>query len=154
MNVNGSRRFGGGSRRRGNPAPDREPRKRLTADERSAEKARKDRARELYVRRTYGISPEMYRDLLSYQGGKCWGCRRATGASKRLAVDHDHRTGEVRMILCGNCNMIIGHFRDDPTALVRLGLALVDPPSRAAWLGEGKTHPGWTVHPDDEQYLT
>lgn len=156
--MKGGRRPGVGSRRRvapvqDGPPPDREPKKRLTADERAAEKAKKDRARELYVQRTYGITPEMYRDLLAYQGGRCWGCRRATGASKALAVDHNHRTGEVRQILDSTCNEIIGHFRDDPAALVRLALALIDPPSRAAWLGEGKTHPGWTVHPDDEQYL-
>jgi hypothetical protein len=146
--VRGGRRPGVGSRRRAAPAsegppPDREPKKRLTAEERADEKAKKARRRESYVQRTYGITPEMYRDLLEFQGGRCWGCP-ATGASKSLAVDHDHRTGEVRMALCSTCNEIVGHFRDDPVALVRLGLALVDPPSRAAWLGAGKVHPGWS----------
>lgn len=121
-----------------------EPRKRRTRAEIEADQAKRARNRETYVQRTYGISPAMYRDLERYQGGRCWGCRRATGASKELAVDHDHRTGEVRMLLCATCNELVGHFRDDPVALIRLGLALIDPPSRAAWLGAGKVHPGWS----------
>lgn len=90
----------------------------------------------------------MYDVLKAHQGGRCWGCRRATGASKELATDHDHRTGEVRMVLCSTCNQIVGHFRDDPEGLVRLGLALVDPPSRMAWLAPGRTPPGWEGQDD------
>lgn len=99
--------------------------------------------RNAYLKRTYGITQAMYDGLGLFQSGRCWGCRRATGASKRLAVDHDHRTGEVRMLLCMTCNRLIGHFRDDPVALVRLGLALVDPPSRLAWHRAGPL-PGWS----------
>jgi hypothetical protein len=101
-----------------------------------------EEAHEQYVQRTYKITPEMYRVLRAFQENRCWGCRRATGAVKRLAVDHNHRTGEVRMLLCGPCNQIVGHFRDDPVALIRLGLALVSPPSRQAWAVAGE--PGWT----------
>lgn len=93
--------------------------------------------------RTYKITVPMYRLLLVFQLGRCWGCRRATGKARRLSVDHNHRTGEVRMLLCNTCNNIVGHFRDDPEGLIRLGLALIDPPSRQAWLGEGRVRPGW-----------
>lgn len=93
--------------------------------------------------RTYKITIRMYRLLLEFQFGRCWGCRRATGKARRLSVDHNHRTGEVRMLLCNTCNNVVGHFRDDPEALIRLGLALIDPPSRQAWLGEGQVRPGW-----------
>jgi hypothetical protein len=85
----------------------------------------------------------MYRLLIQFQGGRCWGCRRATGKAKRLSVDHNHRTGEVRMLLCSTCNNIVGHFRDNPEALIRLGLALIDPPSRQAWMAPGAVRPGW-----------
>ena len=109
--------------------------------DREVERARKQRARERYVERTYGITPELQAILLAFQGGRCYGCGRATGASKALACDHNHRTGEVRMFLCGPCNQIaVGRIaRDDPTALLRLALALISPPSRAAWAGTDPT---------------
>jgi hypothetical protein len=107
----------------------RKPAARLNTAQREA----KANARDKYVARKYGITAAMYRDLESWQGGKCYGCRRATGASRELAVDHDHATGEVRMLLCSTCNNIVGHFRDDPKTFIRMGLALIQPPSRVVW---------------------
>lgn len=109
-----------------------------------------ERAHEQHVQRTYGITPEMYRTLKKFQRNRCWGCRRATGAGKRLPTDHNHRSGEVRMLLCSTCNLVVGHFRDDPVALIRLGLALISPPSREAWAqAAGNPEPGWDTIPPD-----
>lgn len=54
-----------------------------------------------HVEKTYGITADDYAALLAFQGGVCYICRRKPRA-KRLAVDHDHQTGEVRGLLCAN----------------------------------------------------
>lgn len=78
-------------------------------------------ARGRAIERTYGISAEDAHALLLLQGGRCWICRKATGASKSLAVDHDHETGEVRGRLCSTCNQFIGRqLGDDPAAAQRM----------------------------------
>jgi Recombination endonuclease VII len=89
---------------------------------------RLERKRRLQVRRDshrhdrYGLTPEEYARLFEAQGRRCAICRRATGASKALAVDHDHTCCPgptscgrcVRGLLCGPCNSTMAHFRDDP----------------------------------------
>lgn len=62
------------------------------------------------IERQYGLTGEEYDALFRYQGGRCAICRRKP-RTKRLAVDHDHRTGEVRGLLCANnengCNRAV-----------------------------------------------
>lgn len=64
-------------------------------------------------------------------------CQRATGARRRLSVDHDHTTGLVRMLACSTCNKMLGHLRDDPSAFERGAEVLRNPP---AVLALGKKH--------------
>lgn len=52
---------------------------------------------------TYGITIEDYDNMLKAQGGVCIMCKRPP-KSKRLAIDHDHKTGRVRGLLCFICN--------------------------------------------------
>lgn len=79
----------------------------------------------------YGITGEQYWALYQFQNGRCWICQRATGKTKRLAVDHDHETGEVRGLLCGRCNHdVLGHLRDDPELIMRAAHYLWSPPAR------------------------
>lgn len=83
-----------------------------------------------HVEKTYGITGEEYQRLYEAQGGVCAICQRATGARRRLAVDHDHATGYVRGLLCKTCNYkVLGHFRDDTQALFRAIDYLNDPPA-------------------------
>lgn len=72
------------------------------------------------IERTYQISAEDAHELFLLQQGRCWLCQKATGATKSLAIDHDHETGEVRGRLCGPCNQFIGRLGDDPGAARRL----------------------------------
>lgn len=53
------------------------------------------------VKALYGLQEGDYEALLALQGGACYICRRKSGKI-RLAVDHDHKTGEVRGLLCAN----------------------------------------------------
>lgn len=84
-----------------------------------------------HVAREYGIPAEDYELLLKWQGGKCYICRRVP-RSRRLAVDHNHDTGEVRGLLCADndrgCNhAIVGNLKDVAAAR-RLLQYLEDPP--------------------------
>jgi hypothetical protein len=69
--------------------------------------------REYHLRHRYGIGHKDFDELLAEQGGVCAVC----GAADPEHVDHDHRTGWVRGILCFNCNGGLGQFRDNPRFL-------------------------------------
>ncbi|MFF5973641.1 endonuclease VII domain-containing protein [Streptomyces sp. NPDC012769] len=76
-------------------------------------KERKAANHEKRVQKVYGLKEGEYAALYVFQGGRCALCRRATGLSKNLAVDHDHTTGAVRGLCCSICNKwILGHARD------------------------------------------
>lgn len=111
------------------PAP--HPGPRCTTHHRAFKKAQKDRSHDKMVQNVYGLGPGDYDRLLASQGGRCaiLGCR-ATGKTKRLAVDHDHKTGEVRGILCGPHNQLIGYNKDNPDTFRSLADYLENPPAR------------------------
>ncbi len=101
----------------------------------------KKAAHEAYVLKTYGLKAGEYDLLYAEQGYCCAICQRAKGVSKKLAVDHDHKTGYVRGLLCGPCNKVLGHLRDDPEAAHRMELYLLWPPALNT-LGERKPDNG------------
>lgn len=57
----------------------------------------------------YGLTDLDYAKLLDRQDGKCAVCQK----DGSLVIDHDHKTGAVRGLLCGRCNMGLGQFSDD-----------------------------------------
>jgi hypothetical protein len=59
----------------------------------------------------YGIGAEQVEEMIEEQGGLCVICQRQLGDKPH--VDHDHATGQVRGILCFNCNGGLGQFGDD-----------------------------------------
>ena len=80
----------------------------------------KERMRITAYMRKYGITIEKYEILLAEQNGCCAICLAVTGSDgKRLAVDHNHETGEVRGLLCDNCNTGLGMFKDNPSLLAK-----------------------------------
>lgn len=94
-------------------------------------KQRSKRSHELSVQRTYNLKPGEYDKMYEAQNGRCAICERATGATRRLSVDHDHQTGEVRGLLCRPCNDMLGHARDDWKMFATATRYLVCPPARA-----------------------
>lgn len=104
--------------------------KRCVTHIRAKKTASKKSAHGARVERTYGITSEEYWAIYELQGGVCAICRRATGKTKRLSVDHDHKTGEVRSLCCSPCNQMLGHARDNPEMFYRAMLYLIDPPGR------------------------
>jgi hypothetical protein len=62
----------------------------------------------------YKISVEDYRALFKSFENKCGICGNPeTAKGKILSVDHDHKTGRVRGLLCGKCNKGLGFLHDD-----------------------------------------
>lgn len=87
-------------------------------------KAKSDANHARNIAKKYGITGEQYLALYAFQGGKCAICKRATGTTRRLSVDHDHKTGKIRGLLCRPCNNMLGHGRDDPYFFYGAGVYL------------------------------
>jgi len=83
---------------------------------------RSQKTRKSNLKRTYGISPADYDQMLDAQGGVCLICGDppkvgGVQAASKLHVDHDHSSGRVRGLLCNHCNRGLGAFRDRPELL-------------------------------------
>lgn len=95
------------------------------------------------VAKTYGLGLGDYDRMLASQEGRCAICR-ARPKSKRLAVDHDHKTGAVRGLLCSRCNHdLMGSAWDSMAIASALWHYLNTPPASGAW-----------VKPEDQPALT
>ena len=88
--------------------------------------------RDKNLRHAYGITLDEYNVMLEKQGGVCGICKTdnpkgrqsGRGVVKDFYVDHNHETGEVRGLLCNNCNRAIGNFKDDPSIIQKAVLYL------------------------------
>lgn len=76
-----------------------------------------------YLLKEYGIDLAEYRRLLVTQNFRCAICGGEGFLMRehhwcKLVIDHDHKTGQVRGLLCHNCNRGLGLFHDSPATLV------------------------------------
>jgi len=74
------------------------------------------------LRKSFGLELHEYQEMHDRQNGLCACCGQPErglrgGFPIKLAVDHNHTTGEIRALLCGDCNKGIGYFREDPDRL-------------------------------------
>jgi hypothetical protein len=80
-----------------------------------------------HLKRLYGTDIETIEKLISAQGNKCAICKITFDREKKALkpqIDHDHRTGMIRGILCSGCNVALGHLEKPGflnTALKYLG---------------------------------
>lgn len=77
---------------------------------------RKPYYREMRLRE-HRLTPEIYAAMVEAQNGVCSICKKppcGRGNRSKLHIDHCHKTGVVRELLCSNCNLAIGLLDDDP----------------------------------------
>ena len=68
----------------------------------------------------WGLSPGEYNRRVELQLSGCAVCKQPCDVRDRLAVDHDHRTGRIRDLLCFRCNAVLGQVDDDEELLFAL----------------------------------
>jgi hypothetical protein len=74
--------------------------------------------RNCVLKRKFGITIRQYNEMFDSQKGCCAICKTHQSQMKQtLAVDHNHTTGKVRGLLCGNCNNGLGRFKDSSILL-------------------------------------
>jgi hypothetical protein len=91
---------------------------------------RKEAFRGYWLKHRYGLSSKQYTEMASAQHHRCAICGNEEnnvirGNKITLAVDHCHRAGVVRALLCTGCNTGLGSFRDDPS-LLRAAIAYLE----------------------------
>jgi hypothetical protein len=71
------------------------------------------------LKQKFGITPKQYNEMFIKQNGCCAICKKPQIEFKlALAVDHDHKTNEIRGLLCGNCNRLLGYSKDNEKTLL------------------------------------
>ena len=82
------------------------------------------RARETHYKIKYGITIKEYNKIYKKQKGVCAICGLPESLIMRtgiihLSIDHNHKTGKIRGLLCHRCNRALGYFNDNPFLLVK-----------------------------------
>lgn len=77
-----------------------------------------DKTRKVFLKFTFGITPEDYNQMFVTQNGLCAICLKPSRDGTNLRIDHNHETGKIRGLLCENCNFGLGHFKDNSEVLL------------------------------------
>lgn len=94
--------------------------KRQKDDYHNRKDVHKERNRWSKIKMRYGITRNDYDILFKNNNGKCHICNNEEViVNKPLSVDHNHKTGSVRGLLCHNCNLLLGACRDNIFILIK-----------------------------------
>ncbi len=90
-------------------------------------KCQSECARKRQLFQKFGITEIKYKSMLKSQNNKCLICKQSEtainthdGKIKQLSVDHCHKTGKVRGLLCNKCNLALGYTSDDIEILKKM----------------------------------
>lgn len=84
-----------------------------------------EKAKNAALKKQYGITIADYKQMAYEQNNCCAICgemetgKDQYGAARLMPVDHCHKTGKVRALLCSHCNKALGGFKDDPKLLIK-----------------------------------
>lgn len=70
------------------------------------------------LKKKYNMTIEQWEDIFESQGRRCFICRNNVTNKVGWVVDHDHKTGKNRAILCDSCNKMLGHAKENPETLL------------------------------------
>lgn len=67
------------------------------------------------LKKEYNLTLNQKNQMIKDQNGLCYCCKKELGTNpNNNHVDHDHKTGRIRKILCSRCNITIGGLKEDP----------------------------------------
>lgn len=78
------------------------------------------------LKKLFGIDKDTYEKMVVQQDRRCGICQETPkfntpkGRQKRLAVDHCHKSGKIRGLLCGRCNPFLGFMDDSVISIIRM----------------------------------
>jgi hypothetical protein len=87
------------------------------------------------LRKYYGISLDDFQKKIDEQGGACAICRKPGWGRNKPCLDHDHKTGQIRSVLCAKCNLVLGLIGDDSKIALALAEYLITHSSRGTVCG-------------------
>ena len=87
------------------------------------ERMRDERYRFVRTVHKYGLEVQDFANMLRAQGFKCLGCSEPLDLTD-TSIDHCHKSGRVRGLLCDACNTTLGHAKDSPSTLRALAVYL------------------------------
>lgn len=92
---------------------------RIALRDKAFREANRERLRIQRIESKYnGFTWEAWEAMFQAQGGQCAICSKKLARNKETTVDHNHATGQVRGLLCHDCNLGLGKFQDSPKFLL------------------------------------